>query len=207
MKRSAWNYIDLTGNKYGRLTVEGLSYIKTTLRGKRLPYWKCICECGKVKDIWGGSLRHGVSKSCGCWRAEQLGAVARKHGMSHHPAYRLWTEMRGRCENENNDTYESYGGRGIKVCKRWNSFPNFITDMGDRPRGHSMDRIDVNGNYEPSNCRWADAITQANNKRRTKRIEFMGRFLTIAEWSRETGIKQSVISLRLGRLGWPPSRA
>ncbi len=107
--------------------------------------------------------------------------------------------MRARCNNPNNDDYKGYGGRGIQVCERWDSFADFFADMGERPVGTSLDRIDVNGDYEPDNCRWADASTQANNKRSNRIIEFNGETKTLQQWCREFDIDRKKVSYRIAQ--------
>lgn len=162
--------LDLTGHRFGLLTVEKYSYTKNNR-----VYWLCKCDCGNTKEVQKSSLKNGGTKSCGCLlklKSKQR-AIERntKHGGSLLPEYVIWNGMKARCYNENEPSFENYGGRGITVCDRWrDSFENFFSDMGERPSPkHSIDRIDVNWNYEPSNCRWATATEQARN-RRTKNI-------------------------------------
>lgn len=134
-----------------------------------------------------------------------------KHGFARpecrSPAYRSWESARARCNNPNNPDYAGYGGRGIRVCERWNDFTTFLSDMGERPRGHTLDRIDVNGNYEPGNCRWATHSDQSLNRRCIRRYKFEGRALTIAELSRDTGIPYQRLHERIVRRGWGVDRA
>lgn len=122
--------------------------------------------------------------------------------------YRAWDSMISRCYLVSQDSYEEYGGRGITVCGSWrNSFEQFLSDMGEKPRGWSMDRIDPEGNYEPQNCRWASPITQANNKRNNKTITYNGKTQTIAQWARELKVPYHRLYLRIFRLGWSVDRA
>lgn len=125
-----------------------------------------------------------------------------KHGLWGTSEYWTWNTMRQRCINPNNPKYPIYGGRGISVCERWQKFENFIADMGNRPSAdHSLDRIDNDGNYEPSNCRWATRVEQQNNQSNTTRLEFQGETLTIHQWATRLGIKAKTIDGRL-RSGW-----
>ncbi|MFB0845749.1 AP2 domain-containing protein [Paenibacillus oleatilyticus] len=154
--------VDLTGMTFGRLTV--IERGKNSKTGQA--YWWCFCECGEVKQFRGTHLTSGRSTSCGCYSVDR----AIKHRMSGTPEYRAYYNMIKRCEYINDHRYMDYGGRGIRVCPEWReSFEQFLADMGPRPtRNHSIDRIDVNGHYEPKNCRWAVKETQEHNKRPRK---------------------------------------
>lgn len=160
--------IDEKGNSYGRLVVTGLSH----RNGK--VYWECKCSCGNSKVVYGDHLRSGHTKSCGCLHKERLLVQNRIHGKSKTPTFSIWATMKSRCSNPNVDSYPHYGGRGIKVCDRWNdSFVNFLNDMGEKPTGMSLDRIDNNGGYSRENCKWATMKEQSANTRR-KRISQFG---------------------------------
>lgn len=155
--------IDLTGAVFTRLTV-----IKQDINKKDAVFWICECYCGNTKSIIGNNLRRGKSKSCGCLNKEAITT----HGESKTPLYSVWSCMINRCYTITAKEYKNYGARGIKVCEAWKDYKKFKIDMqeGYGP-GLSIDRIDVNGNYEKSNCKWSTLSEQLNNKRNTIRIE------------------------------------
>lgn len=192
MPRSA----DLTGQKFGRLTV-----VRKTLDS----HWLCQCDCGVEKEVRSTLLRSGKTKSCGCYRIERGRAhgasIKLRHGQGRGrgtPEYNCWGQMLHRCRNPNSRMFKNYGGRGITVCERWHTFDNFFADMGPRPSPkHSIDRIDVNGNYEPGNVRWATSIEQNRNLRTNKRITINGEVKTLAEWLRFYGVSSVTYYRRL----------
>jgi hypothetical protein len=159
-------YFDLTGKKFGMLQV--IERSDGTFVGS--VGWKCLCACGTETVVRGNNLYNNTTKSCGCLRRKYLSESRTIHGLTNTPTYKSWSSMRTRCNNSNYAESHSYKGRGIKICDRWDKFENFLQDMGERPNETSLDRIDVNGNYEPSNCRWATKKEQAQNKRKTKLI-------------------------------------
>lgn len=166
--------------------------------------WKCSCDCGTTRVIGAQPLKSGKSKSCGCHKND----YNRKHGGKGTKLYEVWRSMRYRCENPNNQAYPMYGARGIRVCAEWKDFASFRewALSNGYENGLSIDRIDVNGNYEPSNCRWTDCKTQMNNRRNTPHFEYGGKSMTISEWSQALGIPRSTILNRLKR-GWSFDKA
>lgn len=189
------------GTPFGKLTVDSLSSV---IRNRSVVW--CKCECGSRTIVRVNSLLTENTKSCGCTRHQKLLDRNTKHGAScrRHvtPEYRTWAMMCKRCNDSDNPLHKNYGGRGISVCDRWNeSFENFLADMGPRPSYEmSIDRINVNGNYEPGNCRWATDKEQANNTRRNRRITFNGLTLTLNEWAVKIGIGASGLHARLARM-------
>lgn len=191
--------IDLTGQKFGRLTV-----IELEGRGDHCTWWKCLCECGKQLRVRSHLLRAG-SKSCGCLRPNLIHGHNRVGQRS--PEYAAWDNMRARCSNPDRSEFHRYGGRGIRVCQRWidgdgvrSGFEYFLADMGHRPsKDHSIDRVNNDGNYEPQNCRWATLKEQRRNMSSNRLIELEGRKMTLVEACEQLGIKYHSVRQRLYR--------
>lgn len=182
-----------------------LKYIRIAGFGKgREPLIECSCKCGAIVVRCWQHLRSGRTTSCGCLKHEATVARLTTHGASKTVEHKLWEAMIERCENRNNKHFGLYGGRGIKVCARWReSFAAFLSDMGKRPStSHSLDRFpNTNGNYEPSNVRWATSKQQGRNKRNNRLLEFNGETLCASEWAERYGLDPSALGARL-RLGW-----
>lgn len=195
--------VEMVGKKYNRLTVS--QKYSTDNRGEVL--WKCICDCGNEIVALGGNIRSGGTKSCGCLNNERIGDLRRSHNMAKSRIFRIWTGIRKRCNNCKDKSYKHYGGRGINICKRWNIFLNFYNDMKDGYKDNlTIERINVNGNYEPINCIWATAKQQARNKRNNVLITFNGKSLTKSEWSDISGTGRDTIAWRIKK-GWNTGEA
>jgi hypothetical protein len=181
--------IDLGGQRFGRWRVVG-PHPERMRYGRRrhavAVLWQCVCDCGEQRLVFGSNLRAGYSKSCGCLKREQTIKRSTKHGHArrgnHTSIYDRWVSMRQRCFDPNHKSYPDYGGRGVGVCPEWHAdFMAFYRHVGDAPPGLSIDRIDVDGNYEPGNWRWATASEQVRNRRPSKRKKRKGRRADLAE--------------------------
>lgn len=195
--------IDLTGLRSGRLVA--IRYVKGDRheRGK----WLCQCDCGNTTLALAGMLRTQKIKSCGACANKRLatGSSAYVHGHAQKgktsPTYSTWQGMVARCRNPKRREYKHYGGRGIEVCEQWMNFENFLADMGERPPGTTIERIDNDGNYEPGNCRWATQKEQNNNRRNNHLITFNGKTLTMQQWARSLRISSANLFQRIKRWG------
>lgn len=199
--------IDLTGQRFGRLVVQE----RAANIGKQTA-WLCKCDCGNEKIVTGSNLKLGHAQSCGClWKEvvpEKNKEKNTRHGETHTKLHRTWVNMRYRCNNPNCWQYKDYGGRGISVCEDWELYEAFrdwaiASGYSD---DLSIDRIDVDGNYEPSNCRWVGMKTQSNNTRRNHVLTYNNQTHTIQEWSEITGINWTTIKARIER-NWPIEEA
>lgn len=188
-------FVDLTGERFGKWTVLRRGQDGTDKRGYPVVRWVCKCDCGTVREVIGSTLKSGRSKSCGCSQYEHQPDVCRSlfttHGESKTRLYKIWAYMKKRCENANSSNYHLYGARGIKVCDEWSRdytvFREWAIANGYKD-DLSIDRIDPNGDYCPSNCRWADMFDQANNRRSNVYLEYNGRTMTMAQWARELNV-------------------
>ena len=197
---------DLTNRRFGRLTVE-----KPGNRDKwRGRYWYCKCDCGNLIKIQRSSLIQGKTTSCGCYCKEQTSKAVTTHGLSTSRIYRTYTDILTRCYGPNNKAYKYYGGRGILVCKEWYEdfmiFYQWAIANGYKDN-LTIERIDVNGNYEPSNCKWIPRSEQTKNTRLTKPISYNGKSQILPMWADELGINKRTLYARLFTYHWSKERA
>nr|DAG62938.1 MAG TPA: hypothetical protein [Caudoviricetes sp.] len=199
-------FIDLTGQRFGRLEVLALADDYVSPKGCIKKCWLCICDCGNKTIVTSSDLKSGHTKSCGCLPKQIIGEVSRKHGKRHTKIYHRWLDMKQRCYNPNNSHYKSYGGRGITVCDEWKdnfqAFYDWAINNGYSD-SLSIERIDVNGNYIPSNCKWIPMTNQARNKVNTIYFEYDGEIKTLAEWAEIKDVKYNTL-LRRVRTGTKP---
>lgn len=194
-------FVDLTGQKFGRLTV--ISRDENTKDGHAT--WLCKCECGNRKVISGAPLRRGSTKSCGCLQKERVKSSNTKHGRTKSPLYKVHREMLHRCQNKKAKNYKNYGGRGITVCEEWLEFLSFYRWAlhNGYKHGLTIERIDVNGNYCPENCCWITIAEQQRNRRNTIRLSDGTPASLIAK---KNGISTSLVRARI-KIGWTIERA
>lgn len=188
--------IDITGQKFSRLTVVRLEELKKRKIGT-MAMWRCVCDCGNISIVSGGSLKQGTSRSCGCLQKELVSIRASTHGASKQRSYRIWAGMLSRCNNKSAKDYKYYGGRGVKVCERWMNYSYFMSDMGEPGIKYTIERIDCNGNYEPTNCKWATLQEQSLNKRTSVKLEFDGVVLNLKQWATKLGMCEASLRGRL----------
>ena len=192
------------GDRHGRLTI--LTFLGAD---SRHPSVRCQCDCGTIFEPHWGNVKKGVTKSCGCLRVEQLVNRSTTHGLSRSAEFSIWADMIARCSTLTNRSYARYGGRGITVCAQWlDSFEQFYADMGPRPSPrHSIDRIENDGHYESTNCRWATAQTQRVNQRRTVLLTHHGVSGTLKDLARHVGLRYSAVRQRVTTMSWSLDRA
>ena len=206
--------IDLTKRKFDRLEVICRAPDYVYQSGRKEVVWKCRCDCGKELNVLGVSLRNGTTKSCGCLWREIISTASKTHGACSNKTttrlYSIWSNMKDRCTNPKHHAYMSYGGRGIKVCNEWiNDFATFedwALSHGYND-GLTIDRIDVDGDYCPTNCRWATRKEQANNKTNNRIIVVNGESKTLSEWSAISGVSTGTIWARINIYGWNAEKA
>ena len=190
---------DLTGKRFGRLVA------LSPYRKDGIFYWKCKCDCGKYHDVLAGHLTSGKILSCGCLRSDVSSVNTRTHGISKTRIYKIWKGMKYRCYAPQSPVFKDYGGRGIKVCDAWlnnpEAFYNWSVSHGYKD-GLTVDRINVDGDYSPENCRWTDYKTQANNTRRNVLVEYNGEMRTMKQWSEYAGINYQTFVRRIKAYGW-----
>ena len=193
-------YQDISGQKFGRLTA-----IRRIDDNTYQPVWECICDCGKIRNVRARNLFYGITKSCGCLQKEIVTQKGTIHGKSHTRLFNIWQYMKRRCYNPNYKYYNYYGGRGITICDEWKhdfeSFYGWATANGYAD-GLTIDRINSNGNYEPSNCQWVTRLTQQNNLRSNHRYTINGETKTIAEWCRVYNVPHERTRRRVVNEGW-----
>ena len=195
--------IDITGEKYGMLTV--IARAENDARGGTM--WECLCECGNKTIVSKSNLKLGVTKSCGCLRKSTK--PTRKHGESHTKLYNIWNSMIRRCEDPKWHPYKNYGGRGIKVCAEWHDYTVFRqwaneTRVGE---GLTIERLDVNGDYCPENCTWVDRKTQANNRRSCVVYEYNGESHNLTQWCSIYNLPYWTVRSRIVKHGWSFEKA
>ena len=198
--------LDLTGRRFGRLVAIERSTNSKSGKAK----WRCKCDCGNETVVFSTSLVQGLTHSCGCLNREVTLERFSTHRQSESRLYETWSGMKKRCYNPYSKSFSAYGGRGIAVCDEWKDDFQAFYDWA-MANGYAddltIDRIDVNGNYSPENCRWVDKLTQANNCRTNHYLTFNGKTQSIAEWARELGVSDSLIRQRIVKLGWSVERA
>lgn len=191
--KRAPNFKDMTGMVFGRLSVIQLHAGSSSSAIR----WECICECGKDALVLGSLLRSGMTRSCGCYRDDRIRATTSTHGKSNTKEYGIWQQAKNRCFSPTVKGYAYYGSRGITMCDEWrDDFMAFFRDMGPCPDGLSLERVNNDGNYEKSNCKWATKSEQARNTRAATFITHDGLTLSLPAWAERTGIKYKTLHLR-----------
>lgn len=200
--------LNLIGNVFGMLKVLTEAESSITPKGRTKRRFLCQCSCGNQKIISMDSLQMGHSKSCGCTSYELVAKARTKHGFARSRIYKIWQGMLARCNKPNCNAYKNYGGRGIKVCEKWNTFEGFYEDMGPSYYdGGTIERKDVNGNYEQSNCKWIDKKDQSWNLRKNVKVKFNGQMLNLKELSELVDIPIKIIQQRISNQKWSVEKA
>lgn len=202
-------YKDLTGMKFGYLTVIKRIEDHIEPSGRKVAVWECICDCGNIKNVRVNDLKYGKTQSCGCYQKERTSAARKIHGQSDRTRlYNIWGNMMQRCYNTNNKAYKYYGGRGITVCEEWHTpliFIQWAIENGYKDN-LEIERNNYNGDYSPDNCRWATRKEQNNNKSNNHLLTYNGKTQSIALWAEEKNINFHTLSKRISR-GWDVERA
>ena len=195
---------DLIGQKFGRLAAVSPTSKRTS--GKNI-VWECKCDCGNITYVSSSSLKNGSIQSCGCWKKERMATLNKTHGGKNERLYGVWIDMRRRCNDSSMTSYQDYGGRGITVCSDWNSdyaiFREWALSNGYDPQAPfgvcTIERINVNGNYEPSNCKWITIGEQALNRRNSLLLTYKGKTQNASQWDRELGFPRGTVVKRYRR--------
>ena len=197
-------YAELSGKRFGKLLV--LYRVNQTEDGDHAPLWKCQCDCGNTVKVKSGNLMSGKTNSCGCIKREKtslLGRSRRIYSATEKRLHSIWTDMLRRCENPSNKDFHNYGARGITVFNEWHNFESFKAWSFENGYASnlSIDRIDVDGGYSPSNCRWATVMEQANNKRNTRFVNYNGEKISVANLAKKKNISYPTLLARI-KAGW-----
>lgn len=197
---------NLKGKKFNKLQV-----IERVIKeNNKQTYWKCICECGNTTIVTSAHLKNGHTKSCGCLQKEVVKNMMTTHNLTHTKLFKVWRGMKDRTLNKNDKHYKNYGNRGIKICNEWledfKCFYDWALNNGYK-EGLTIDRINVNGNYEPNNCRWITWKEQQNNRTNNHYITYKGETHTMKQWSELLGIKYTTLSMRLNKYNWSVGKA
>ena len=210
-KRSGGNSIsklvDLTDKRFGKLFVLERAEDYVLSSGRKLVQWLCLCDCGEKVLVIGDNLKNGNTTSCGCYKKKLMQQKQIKHGLSGSRISVIYQHMKDRCFNKNDKRYDNYGGRGITICNEWlgeNGFINFYNwSMANGYNDNlTIDRIDVNGNYEPSNCRWETFETQQNNRTNNHLLTYNGETMTMAMWAKRMNMNYKTLANRILQSGW-----
>jgi hypothetical protein len=195
--------LDLTGQRFGRWVVVSRAESAKSNNTR----WNCICDCGTEKRVRAGDLTQGKSTSCRCYANELTKVRSVKHGQSNTQVYSVWQAMISRTTNPTDKDYKRYLGRGITVCDRWRDYSNFLADMGERPPGLTLDRIDNDKGYYPENVRWTTHKIQSRNTSRNRLITYNGQERTLVEWAEIFKVTGDLIRGRIDRYGWTTEQA
>lgn len=200
----------IKGQKYGRLTIIELDHMKTyTNHNGKVPYVKCLCDCGNITIVSLPSIKAGNSASCGCFNKELASKRSKTHGLSKTTEYSIYIDIKKRCYTKTSTHYKDYGGRGITICQEWlDDFMNFYNDMGEKPGDeYSIDRIDNNGNYSKENCKWSTQSQQCRNRRSSVKLEFNGVTKNLIDWAEELGFSYDLLWDRIFAQKWSIEKA